>query len=820
VANQLDVRVDVAVQGEENLRSVGTGFDEATKKSSGFGSVASGAIMGVASAVTSFGIGLAQQGISAAIDAIGDSISLASDRAEAAGKAQVIFGDSYDMVAEKAENAATAAGLSSGAYLDLAGGIGNLVTNFGFAGDEAANMSTDIVQLSADVGAFNNAPTEDVVNAIGSAFRGETEPIRAFGVMLDDASVKAKAMSLGLYDGVGAIDKNAKATATYQLILEQTTKAQGNFAATSGNLAEEQKIGAAKMENSLADLGDVLLPIATYLVPLFADALSAAIGWITEIATGIGDWVDANQPLMDGLGQIIAFVASLYEKYLRFLWDMLVQLVDAIGKVADALSGPFATAIDIAKNLIAFFTSALGVAGDALNNVHRFIDPNYAALDDLGRSFIAAGEAAGLSAEQSNQAWADAQESAKAGGDAATQSMDVYIASWKAANVATDEASTSIAGAGLDVQRAMELIGGSTVKAAADVAQGAQGIGLSLFEIGRIGMEKLQAQNWIALGATIPSDIGKGIAEASHQVLDAADNLIKLLKEGMSPSEEAAKLAGRKYTKAVASGMESEIPGAKESAQAVAIKAIGTIEAAAGGTPSTKGLKAIGQYYDSLLAGGMDDHAIAVALAGNGVASDVIQKLTGYYPDFDSTGKAYDAHIATGIDSKAGAIDTAVSNATDPLNDVPADKYGTSVGNTYADAVQRAIRAARPDMANLADHMFAFFKPGGSPPKEGPLRNIDDWGYDVAGAWVGGAVDAMTDGRDQLGRSANGLFPSSGRAGSSLGYSGGAGGGGVAAGATINVYTGVGDPVAIGRSVSEALAAYQRASGTETLVSG
>jgi hypothetical protein len=110
--------------------------------------------------------------------------------------------------------------------------------------------------------------------------------------------------------------------------------------------------------------------------------------------------------------------------------------------------------------------------------------------------------------------------------------------------------------------------------------------------------------------------------------------------------------------------------------------------------------------------------------------------------------------------------------------------------------------------------MFAFFKPGGSPPKEGPLSHIDDWGYSVAGAWVGGAVDAMTAGRDDLGRAANGLFPtdSLGRASLELGASGGGPGG---RGITVNVYAGVGDPVAIGRQVSETLQAYQRASGTE-----
>jgi hypothetical protein len=814
MANQLDVRVDVAVQGADDLNRVGTGFDEAATKSSKFGSVAQGAMIGVASAVTGFGIGLAQAGISAAIDAIGNSIDLASNKAEAASKAQVLFGDSFGIVNDKANQAATTVGVSSGKYLELAGNVGNLVTNFGFAGDQAANMSTDIVQLSADVGSFNNAPTEDVVNAIGSAFRGETEPIRAFGVMLDDASVKAKAMSLGLYDGVGALDKNAKATATYQLILEQTTKAQGDFARTSDGLANSQRIAQAKVDESLTKLGEVLYPIAATLVPMFADALSGAIDFVVQIADAIKGWVDNNQPLIQGLQQVIGFVADLYGQYLRFLFDMLGQVFGALGQVAGMLSGPFDSAIQIIAAAIGIFVDGLGALGDGLNNLHRFIDPNFAALDDLGRSFIAAGEAAGLSAEQSNQAWADAQAEAKAGGAAATESMDVYIASWKAANVATTDASSGIQASSADLDTALRALGVSSGVMASQVATATEQVGVDIFDMTRKAAEMVTTANWLRIGEMIPSDIGKGIADASHQVLDAADNLIKLLKEGMSPAEEAAKLTGAKYTKAVASGMTSEIPGAKEAAQAVAIKAIGTIEGAADGTPSTKGLKAIGQYYDTLLAGGMDAHAIAVALAGSGVAGDVIQKLTGYYPDFDSTGKAYDAHIATGIAQSDGQIATAVTNATDPLHQVDAAKYGTNVGDSWVTGAAGAVRGGQSDIAAAAQHAFHFLM-GMSPPKDGPLREVDTWGSNVGGAWIDGVVDAVGRGRDQVGRAANGLFPSDslGRASFELGGAGG--GAGAGRGIQVNVYAGVGDPVAIGRQVSESLQAYQRASGTE-----
>jgi hypothetical protein len=79
--------------------------------------------------------------------------------------------------------------------------------------------------------------------------RGEAEPIRKFGVLLNDSTLKAKAMEMGLYDGTGALDLQAKSLAAYQVILDQTKDAQGDFARTSDGLAGQQKILTAQLEN-------------------------------------------------------------------------------------------------------------------------------------------------------------------------------------------------------------------------------------------------------------------------------------------------------------------------------------------------------------------------------------------------------------------------------------------------------------------------------------------------------------------------------------------------------------------------------------------
>lgn len=281
--------------------------------------------------------------VGAVVGQVGHALDLASDKAEAASKANVLFGSSYDIIERASKTAATAVGLSSGAYIAAAGDVGNLITNLGFAGDEAASMSKDIVQLSADMGSFNNADTAEVVDAIGAAFRGETEPIRRFGVMLSAAKVEAKALAMGLKDGKKPLTDNAKAMATYQLILEQTTAAQGDFARTSDGKANADRIRAAKAEEAWTRLGEVLTPLYQKVMPLIAEATTTAIDTITNLA-------NIAAPLVDGALQGIA------------------GAIDTIGDsfaALKALMDPTGTEAERVTRAIMDQAKALGLDGDA-----------------------------------------------------------------------------------------------------------------------------------------------------------------------------------------------------------------------------------------------------------------------------------------------------------------------------------------------------------------------------------------------------------------------------------------------------------------------
>lgn len=253
-------------------------------KSKGFakaGLVAGGAFLASFAAV----------GISQAADAVKDfltdAISSASDLNETTSKTEQIFGDAASKVLKFSKTTSTALGQSQQEALDGAATFGIFGKSAGLTGDNLSDFSTGLVGLAGDLASFNNTSPEDAINAIGSALRGEAEPIRAYGVLLDDATLKNRALAMGLISSTkDALTPANKVLAAQQEILAQTSDAQGDFARTSGGLANQQRIFTAELENTKATIGTALLPVVTDLFHTFSDvgvpALQDLAAWVTE----------------------------------------------------------------------------------------------------------------------------------------------------------------------------------------------------------------------------------------------------------------------------------------------------------------------------------------------------------------------------------------------------------------------------------------------------------------------------------------------------------------------------------------------------------
>lgn len=220
-------------------------------------------------------ISIATMAFKEAVDYSKVAIEAASNMAETQSKVNIVFGTSADTVTEFGETSAEALGMSEESALAAAATYGNLFRAMEIGEKTSAEMSTTLVTLAGDLASFNNMDPEVVLDKLRAGLSGEVEPLRSLGVNLNQALIEEKALELGLWDGVDALDAAQKAQASYSLILEQTALAQGDFDRTSDGLANQQRILQGNTEDLAAAVGEKLEPAYRKLIGVKNDYIVA-----------------------------------------------------------------------------------------------------------------------------------------------------------------------------------------------------------------------------------------------------------------------------------------------------------------------------------------------------------------------------------------------------------------------------------------------------------------------------------------------------------------------------------------------------------------
>jgi predicted nucleic acid-binding Zn-ribbon protein len=241
---------------------------------------------------------------------IAPAIKAASDFEEATSKVNVIFGRASKSVKDFANTAARELGQSKQSVLDAAGAFGTFGKAAGLAGEDLSLFTTDFVTLATDLASFNNTTPEEAVQAIGAALRGESEPLRRFGVLLNDATLRAEAMTLGIYDGSGALTAQQKILAAQSAIYKQTGDAQGDFARTADNLANKQRTLSALFKDFQIQLGQQLLPATTDFANGIVKINDAFSNMPTPVTKAIGK-LTLFQKIIENINPITAFVNGI-----------------------------------------------------------------------------------------------------------------------------------------------------------------------------------------------------------------------------------------------------------------------------------------------------------------------------------------------------------------------------------------------------------------------------------------------------------------------------------------------------------------------------
>lgn len=262
-----------------------------------------------------------------------------------------------------------------------------------------------------------------------------------------------------------------------------------------------------------------------------------------------------------------------------------------------------------------------------------------------------------------------------------------------------------------------------------------------------------------ALGAGVPGEIGKGIQDSMGGLDAGLATLRDILKNGLTPDDLATEAAGKRTVQSVMRGLQSEIPGARETAQQVAVAAMNALEdAGRTGVRGSKDFEAMGRYYDALLASGMTSAQARVTLASGGVADATISRLEAGTEGARQAGADTTAAYAGGLLARIGAHISSFGTLNAALLPGTATGAAASVrqgaagvlGNTsgfsgYGSATieeyTRGISNGRGAAVAAANAIAAAVRNAlraTSPPDNPLLHDIGKWGQATIEEYAGG----------------------------------------------------------------------------------
>lgn len=322
-----------------------------------------------------------------------DAAKMAEQANLASAAADKVLGPSAQRLREDFEQLSGVMGFNALEFDQLIAKQGLLVTGMGASEEAAASNISKLIELGGEAAAFTGevARTEEAIDAMTAAIRGEFDPLEQWGVKLSEAKIQAEiTRRIGVDPLFAAMEEGEQRIEVITgLIEEALTPALGSLEGAADTAAGKQNALTAEFENMKIELGQELLPALQDLTqalidlkPLIsgvaqvASVLAGNLGNLASIFAKIGSFFGGgDQSLVQrfiALGDAIErfFTATPTGRLAQWLGEMLRkvgQLGNLVIRVTSRIQSMFNAARNISNvvNSIPFFHSGGTVPGPA-----------------------------------------------------------------------------------------------------------------------------------------------------------------------------------------------------------------------------------------------------------------------------------------------------------------------------------------------------------------------------------------------------------------------------------------------------------------------
>lgn len=157
--------------------------------------------------------------------------------------------------------------------------------SMGLSSEQAKTLSKNWTKLAYDISSFYNISFEEAFVKLQAGLVGETEPLRRVGIVLTENNLALTAQNLGIEKSIRNMTEAEKIQLRYMTALDQTTQAQGDFARTFTQTANQLRVAREQLGVFLREVGTALLPIvekAALSMSVFASAIASVIHRFNE----------------------------------------------------------------------------------------------------------------------------------------------------------------------------------------------------------------------------------------------------------------------------------------------------------------------------------------------------------------------------------------------------------------------------------------------------------------------------------------------------------------------------------------------------------
>lgn len=305
-----------------------------------------------------------------------DSVNAAKDLGESLNAVNKIFGDQSDVILDWGKNNATQFGLSQRAFNQLATPLGAMLKNSGI--EDFSGATIELTKRAADMASVFNVDVDEALTAIQAGLRGESDPLERFGVGLSAAKVEARALADTGKTLASTLTDQEKTTARLAILFDQTASVAGDFADTSDDLANKQRIQQARSEELAATIGQKLIPIqlkiteaklamvdaiASHVIPAI-EKFTAMISPLVENLYSLlrtGMTIDEWRTAIDRLPPSLQGVAEAAQHVAKFIHDNWPTIQAVFEFAAEYVKTRIEGMIQVIRSVVEIVTSVINL---------------------------------------------------------------------------------------------------------------------------------------------------------------------------------------------------------------------------------------------------------------------------------------------------------------------------------------------------------------------------------------------------------------------------------------------------------------------------